>query len=111
MGYGGEKDPREVGPALQKAQAEKSRARKYECPEPEYLHDKSIKRVAEWCNDTFTFASQLLNENPAHFYRLLGWADAESDAEPVAMKYQDAKNKQKDSHKDFAQKTIAGRKR
>ena len=66
--------------------------------------------MAEWfCGGDGLKAEALFFERPARFYEILGWANAEGEAEEPAEKYRKSKEKLTEAHNEFAQDT--GKKR
>lgn len=68
---------------------------RYPCPLPEYVRDKNIQSVAQWCSISFDEAEVMLRVRPARFYRFKGWANAEAEAEAVREDYSKAKSERK----------------
>jgi len=103
IGYGGKEDPVEFGAALElDKKQEQSDGERYDCPVPEYLEDKTIQKVQTWAGCSFNEAFDMLNENPVRFDRILGWANAEAEAEPHAYKRAKAEMEAEKSHNEAA---------
>ena len=81
----------------------------YTCPEPGYVRDENIRRVGVYTGDGFDHAERMLKRTPSKFYRLLGWADAKNEAEPIQQQVAQAKAKQKAASDKAAAKSLKQR--
>ena len=81
----------------------------FECPIPAYVRDRQIKRVAEWfCGGDGEQAERMLQSRPARFHEVLGWANAEADAEEINEKWSEWKRKNKTEGDALAQPNAGG---
>lgn len=98
LGNSAELDPARFGATMR--QAKELEPEKFPCPNPKYLFDKSIQRVAQWCNFSVPDAEKMYENEPARFNRYLGWSEVESEAEPVAYAHAEVKAKRKNNKSD-----------